>query len=465
MGYTDAELQGQTPAIHLDGPTFARVHEDLGQSGRFVGEVRSQHKDGVVHDVELSVFTLRTPKDELLYYVGVERDITARKQLERQLRQTQNLETVGRLAAGIAHDFNNLLTVITGYSQLTLSELATDDPWHDTMTQIDRAAERAAALTQQLLNFSQQQEVHPMAVDLNTVVTDAERVLGQELGASITLTTILARDLGLVLANPHQLGQVIMNLASNARDAMPQGGTLTIETARVEPSASMDPDPSSRSLVRLIVRDTGCGMAAETRDRIFEPFFTTKRVEEVGKGYGLGLAVVHGIITQSGGTIEVDSELGRGTTITIDLPRVAAQRQIRRPAPSLLARRADTILLVEDDAALRTMVRVVLQKQGYTVLEAGDGIQALAVADQHPTIHLLVTDMVMPGMGGKAVAERLVAQRSGLKVLFMPGYPGDSLSQQGALAAGAAFLHKPFTLEALTRTVQAVLDAPQGGLR
>jgi len=462
MGYTDAELQGQTPAIHLDGPTFARVHEDLSRSGRFVGEVRSQHKDGVVHDLELSVFTLRTPKDELLYYVGVERDITARKQLERQLRQTQNLETVGRLAAGIAHDFNNLLTVITGYSQLTLSELATDDPWHDIMTQIDRAA----ALTQQLMNFSQQQEVHATAVDLNTVVTDAERLLRQRLGEPITLTTILARDLGLVLANPHQLGQVIMNLASNARDAMPQGGTLTIETASVEPSASMDPASSSRSLVRLIVQDTGCGMAAETRDRIFEPFFTTKRVEEVGKGYGLGLAVVHGIITQSGGTIEVDSELGRGTTtITIDLPRIAAQRQTRRPAPSLLARRAGTILLVEDDAALRTMVRVVLQKQGYTVLEAGDGIQALAVADQHPTIHLLVTDMVMPGMGGKAVAERLVAQRSGLKVLFMPGYPGDSLSQQGALAAGAAFLHKPFTLEALTRTVQAVLDAPQGGLR
>jgi signal transduction histidine kinase len=359
------------------------------------------------------VFTLRTPKDELLYYVGVERDITARKQLERQLRQTQNLETVGRLAAGIAHDFNNLLTVITGYSQLALSELATDDPWHDTMTQIDRAA----ALTQQLMNFSQQQEVHATAVDLNTVVTDAERLLRQRLGEPITLTTILARDLGLVLANPHQLGQVIMNLASNARDAMPQGGTLTIETASVEPSASMDPASSSRSLVRLIVRDTGCGMAAETRDRIFEPFFTTKRVEEVGKGYGLGLAVVHGIITQSGGTIEVDSELGRGTTITIDLPRIAAQRQTQRPAPSLLARRAGTILLVEDDAALRTMVRVVLQKQGYTVLEAGDGIQALAVADQHPTIHLLVTDMVMPGMGGKAVAERLVAQRSGLKVL------------------------------------------------
>jgi two-component system, cell cycle sensor histidine kinase and response regulator CckA len=393
--------------------------------------------------------------------LGVAIDITERRQLEEQLRQAQKLESVGLLAGGIAHDFNNMLTAITGYAELVRDQLPPDDPLRDDVKEITAAAERAALLTYQLLAFSRKQILQPATLSLNEVVSDISRMLHRVIGEDVTIVARMGEGLGMVNADPGQIGQVIMNLAVNARDAMPGGGTLTIETANVEIDqghARAHDDVRPGPYVLLAISDTGMGMTPDVRARIFEPFFTTKGV---GKGTGMGLPSVYGIVKQSGGHIWVDSEVGRGSTFKVYLPRVAgavaegAAAQ-ERPMP----RGHETVLLVEDDAMVRALARRALDSYGYTVIEAADGEQALALYEQAAApIDLLISDVVMPKMSGREIVDQLAARGLRPRVLYMSGYTDDAVVQQGVLEADTPFLQKPFTMRMLAQKVREVLDA------
>jgi PAS domain S-box-containing protein len=393
-------------------------------------------------------------------YGGVQ-DITERKRLEEQLRQAQKMEAVGQLAAGVAHDFNNLLTIIAGYSEILLPGLPAADPRREMVSQIRQAGERAALLTRQLLAFSRQTVLEPKIIDLNVVVCDNEKLLLRLIGEDVQLTAVLDPTLAPVKVDPGQVGQVIMNLAVNARDAMPTGGKLTIETGNVvldEGSAAMDPEARPGRYALLAVTDTGTGMTPEIRAHIFEPFFTTKGP---GKGTGLGLATVYGIVKQSGGFIVVYSELGRGTTFKLYFPFAEGRISTGRSFPGIkpIAQGSETILLVEDEDAVRSMVRLMLEEAGYSVLEASRGSEALRLASEHPgPVHLLITDVVMPEMGGRELVERLAGLRREIKVLYLSGYTHDAVVRHGVLQAEVAFLQKPFTMAALANKVREVLD-------
>jgi PAS domain S-box-containing protein len=390
-------------------------------------------------------------------------DVTERRQLEGQLLQAQRMEAVGRLAGGIAHDFNNMLTAVISYSDLLLREFVPEDTRHEDITEISKAAHRAAALTRQLLVFSRQQVVQPWVLDLNESVTELEKMLGRLIGADIDLTTKLAPDLGAVKADPGQIEQIVMNLVVNARDAMPGGGRLSIETANVELDegyALAHAFTAAGPYVMLAVSDTGCGMSRETRQHIFEPFFTTK---EPGKGTGLGLSTVYGIVRQAGGHVWVYSEVDTGTTFKIYLPRVDAppSNRVHAPAPLLVRQGSEIVLLVEDDDAVRGVATRILRRTGYTVLEARNGLEALRIcADHSVAIDVVVTDMVMPELGGREFASRLQQSRPGTRIVFMSGYTEDAVIRQSLLEPGAAFIEKPFTPDGLSRKVRAVLDAP-----
>ncbi len=395
-------------------------------------------------------------------YLGCCYDITDRKRLEEQFRQSQKMEAVGQLAGGIAHDFNNLLTVITGYCQILLTAADQGDPRREELEQIKEAGDRAASLTRQLLAFSRKQILEPKVLDLNAVVTNLDKMLQRLIGEDIALRTALSPALGCVKADPGQIEQVIMNLAVNARDAMPQGGRLTIETAYADLDESyakerfaVQPGP----YVMLAVSDTGSGMDTETQAHIFEPFFTTKGQ---GKGTGLGLSTVYGIVKQSGGYIWVYSEPGRGTTFKIYLPRVDAQAEALEPRSPLQEslQGTETILLVEDEERVRRLARTILAGHGYSVLEAPNGAEALRISEQRGgAIHLLVTDVVMPGMSGGELASQLIAKHLHMKVLFVSGYTDDAIVRHGVLQAGIPFIQKPFTPSTLARKVREVLDA------
>jgi two-component system cell cycle sensor histidine kinase/response regulator CckA len=387
-------------------------------------------------------------------------DITERKNLEEQLRQAQRIEAVGRLAGGVAHDFNNLLTAILGYSDIVLEQLPSGDRLRHYVGEIKKAGERAASLTRQLLAFSRQQVLAPLVLDLNAVVADMEKMLRRLIGEDIELVTVLGHDLARVKADPSQLEQVIMNLAVNARDAMPEGGRLSLATANflvdeayAQRHVGLKPGP----YVTLTVTDTGCGMDAETLSRIFEPFFTTK---EKGKGTGLGLSTVYGVVKQSGGYIEVESEPGRGTAFRVYLPQVEESLtnvKEREPAAAPSSG-AETILLVEDEESVRTLVESVLRSKGYKVIPAARGDEALALSEQYAQpIALMLVDMVMPRMSGRELARRLAPLHPETKVLFMSGYAGSSASD--GLDADTHFIQKPFTSEALARKVRETLDA------
>jgi PAS domain S-box-containing protein len=394
--------------------------------------------------------------------VGVMVDLTDRRQLEEQLRQAQKMEAVGQLAGGMAHDFNNIMTAVQLHAEFLLEALHPSDPRRRDAEEVARAVSRAAGLTRQLLAFSRKQLLSPRFLDLNETVRETVKMLRRLIGEHIAISTSLAPDLWRVHADAGQLEQVLLNLALNARDAMPQGGRLAIATENLvigdERSACMKA-LAPGDYVRLSVKDTGIGMDAATRARVFEPFFTTKRV---GEGTGLGLAMVYGIVKQSGGSIWVESTPGEGATFHICLPRAQDDVATRDTGPALVAaaRGAETVLLVEDEEAVRGLARRVLQRQGYRVLEARNGREALAVADAHEgEIHLLLTDAVMPELGGLELVDVLRARRPGLRVLVVSGYTSDDAERRGGSAAGIAFLQKPFTMHQLASVVRAVIDA------
>jgi PAS domain S-box-containing protein len=423
-------------------------------------EINMIHKDGRRVLLEASARLIQSG-GEKEGVQGIARDVTERRQLENTARQSQKLEAIGRLSGGLAHEFNNLLCVISGHAELLSDRLDPTDSVMNNVTQIKKAVDSAAALTRQLLAFSRKQVFHPRILDLNATVVETEKLLGRLIGEHIEFFTALDPALGHVLVDPVQLEQVLVNLVLNARDAMPQGGKLTIETSNVnleekhESKFSLVP---AGNYVLLAVTDTGRGMDEETQSRIFEPFYTTK---ELGKGTGLGLATVYGIVKQSGGFIWVYSEHGRGTTFKVYIPRVDSPLTPLRPSKRLMGVRngTETILLVEDAEPLRILAKEFLKDSGYKVLEAGNGNRAIQIARNSPgRIHLLLTDVVMPGMGGEQLAEQLLRIRPEMRVLYMSGYPNDGIVRSGVLATGVALLEKPFTREILSRRVRQVLD-------
>jgi PAS domain S-box-containing protein len=430
--------------------------------GESLLEVESQRrgKDGTLIDVSIEAVPLRATDGRIDGVLVVLTDLSERRRLEEQVRQAQKMEAVGRLAGGIAHDFNNLLTIILGYADLALLALSKRGPEAEQIEQIRRAGERASSLTQQLLAFSRKQVIQPEVLDVNAVVTDAEKMLRRLVGEDIKVALALARGIGRVRADAGQLHQVLDNLAVNARDAMPRGGRLTIETQSVELDAAytqMHFAVKPGRYILLAVSDTGTGMDEAVRKRLFEPFFTTKGP---GRGTGLGLATVFGIVKQGGGNIGVYSEPGEGTTFKIYLPVVEAEAEAPGPAaaPSPPPRGRETILVAEDEPGVRVFIADVLNNLGYAVLLAANGADAVRVAHAHTgSIHLLLTDVVMPELSGRELAESLQAHRPGLRVLFMSGYTDDAVVRHGVLQAEVAFLQKPFRADDLARKVRDVL--------
>ena len=393
--------------------------------------------------------------------VGVVRDITEYKRLEAQFLQAQKMEAVGVLAGGVAHDFNNLLNVINGYTDLALEEVAPGEPLREELEHVRDAGQRAAALTSQLLAFGRRQILQPETFDLGPVVADMNSLLRSMIREDIELD--FHPGPGRIHADPARVQQVVMNLVVNARDALPAGGRIRVESGSVQVGQAREEGAAPGPYVRLAVADDGVGMDAETRERIFEPFFTTKPER---KGTGLGLSTVYGIVRQSGGFIRVASEKGKGTTVEVFFPhaRDAGARPPRESGPQWTAEGAETVLLVEDEPAMRALAARVLRGGGYTVLEAADGAEALGVAGEHPgQIHLVVSDVVMPGMGGRALVDGLGAIRPGIRALFISGYDNDAISHHGVLETGVAFLQKPFSPRQLARKAREVLDSAAPG--
>jgi two-component system cell cycle sensor histidine kinase/response regulator CckA len=443
---------------------FKRLARDQGRAKNF--ELQAYRKDGSQMWISANVRTV-WKHGVAVAYEGMNEDITQRKLLEIQLRQAQKMEAVGQLAGGVAHDFNNALAVITGYSDLLQMNLPAGDPAHRYAVEIANAGRRAASLTRQLLAFSRKQVIQPVVLDLNVATRELEKMLHRLIGEHIEITFKRSADLGRVKMDPGQVEQVLMNLAVNSRDAMPHGGRLSIETANVELDqtyARQNVFVTPGSYVMLSVSDTGCGMDKETQLHIFEPFFTTK---EPGKGTGLGLSTVYGIAKQNAGHIVVASELKKGTTFTLYLPRLSDTAELPLPAHALdtLPSGTETILVVEDEEALRTLTRTCLESNHYSVIEAPNAAVALDLAENYGSrIDLLLTDVVMPGMSGRELANRLLALRPEVKVLYMSGYTSDLIDQQGILDRDTVLLEKPFSLHSLLAKVHHALHLVPGDM-
>jgi len=468
IGYEDREIPGTIDEFR------SRLHPDESErvlkavqtcladpKGVYEQEFRIRHKDGSYRLILARGSPLFDDQGKPIRMLGSHVDITERAELEGQLRQAQRMESIGRLAGGIAHDFNNLLTVMLSTADLAMADLREGDPLRTDFLEIRHAVERAVALTRQLLAFSRKQVLQPAVLNLNTVIANMEKMLRRVIGEDVDLAVVPTEDLASVTVDPGQIEQVIMNLAVNARDAMPDGGRLTVATQNIElddtyaaQHASVRPGP----YVMLAMSDTGVGMDEHTRARIFEPFFTTK---ERGKGTGLGLSTVFGIVEQSGGHIWVYSEVGKGTAFKIYLPSSAEGAPARGPArPAASTRGTETILVVEDEERLRHLIRRTLESAGYTVLAAANGGEALLLLERHEgTVHLMLTDVVMPGLGVRELAARVGALRQEARVLYMSGYTDDTIVRRGVLEQGIHFLPKPFAPDGLTRKVREVLDA------
>jgi len=462
-GYSEAEFLALTIRDLRPVEEQGRLEQELARrpdEGAVRTGVRHRAKDGRLFEVDLVARPLEFAGRRARLVLA--RDVTAQRHLENQLRQSQKMEAVGQLAGGIAHDFNNLLTAILGSTQLLLQATPPGDVRREDVEEIRNAGLRAAELTRQLLAFSRRQVLAPKVLELNAVVANMDKMLRRLIGDDVELATALHAEAGAVNADPGQLEQVLLNLVVNARDAMPGGGRVLIETTRlllrdelVERRHRLAPG----DYVCLAVTDSGLGMDEATQAHLFEPFFTTK---EVGKGTGLGLATVYGIVKQSGGYIWVYSEPGRGTTVKVYLPRVpgAAEPPLPAPEPPALRGGHETVLLVEDAAPVRTLARRSLEACGYQVIDAADGPKALELSARHTgEIAVLVTDVVMPGMSGRELAERLAPTRPAMKVLYTSGYTDDAMVRQGVLNAGVAFLQKPFVPDSLARKVREVLDS------
>jgi two-component system cell cycle sensor histidine kinase/response regulator CckA len=461
-GTFDGTFEAFVERIHPDDR--ASVLETVGNAmksgGDFFTQNRSIAPDGTVRWLSGAGRVLLGEHGEPVRAVGISQDVTERRKLEAQFQQAQKMEAVGRLAGGVAHDFNNLLTVMLGYCELLLSDFQPGDPHRADLEEIQKAGARATGLTRQLLAFSRKQIIEPTVLDLNAVVSHMGAMLQRLIGEDVKVVVDPGSELALLKADRGQVEQIVMNLAVNARDAMPKGGTLTIATTNVE----LDEDyavthvgVTPGSYVTLTVTDTGTGMTPEVQARLFEPFFTTK---EVGKGTGLGLATVHGIAKQSGGSVGVYSELGNGTSFHVYFPRAEAAGMVADAKQPVTQRPSveETVLVVEDAEGLRELARRLLQRQGYTVLVASNADEALQLFEEHPSIDLLLTDVVMPGASGPELTRQLVERRPALKVVYMSGYTEDSIVQHGVLKPGIAFLHKPFTSDTLGRKLREVLD-------
>ncbi|MBW2700843.1 MAG: response regulator [Deltaproteobacteria bacterium] len=461
-------IGGSVASFFANEEDAGPVLDALAKSGRWEGEFLALRVDGSTFISRGLATSLRNEQGEVIAYQSANLDMTKQKQAEeerdrlnRQLQQSQKMESIGRLAGGVAHDFNNLLTVINNYAELLAADLRDADPMKEDILQIREAGMRAAALTSRLLAFSRKQVMEPIVFELNEVVVNMEKILRRIIGEDLDFQALLADDLGRIRADPGQIEQVLMNLAINAKDAMPQGGSLTIETAEVELDenyASQHPDALAGRFAMLAVTDTGKGMTAEVLERVFEPFYTTK---DLGQGTGLGLATVYGIVKQSGGNIFVYSEPGKGTTFKVYLPLVEAEKpEQAAEVDTTNLRGKETILIVEDDKAVRDLTHRILASAGYKTLIAANGGEALLECEQHEgKIHLVLTDVVMPKMSGKELSDRLAKLFPKLKVLFMSGYTDNAIAHHGILDEGSHFISKPFTSPDLLKKIRAVLGS------
>jgi len=469
-GYTPEEFYADPElALKITHPEDHGLMETL-LDGRYASgstiTIRYLHKNGVVLWIEQRIMVVRDSEGRLLGIDGIARDISERRQLEEQLRQSQKMEAIGRLAGGVSHDFNNLLVVINGYSDLVLNDYEVASPIREKLTEIRKAGENAAALTRQLLAFSRRQLVNPQVMNINSVVESNSKILRRIIGEDIELVAILDPDVESIKADPSQVEQILMNLAVNARDAMAKGGTLTIETRNVrldESDANEDFPVTAGDYVMLEVSDTGCGMDAGTKSQIFDPFFTTK---EAGRGTGLGLSIVYGIVKQSEGYIRVDSEPGKGASFKICFPLVRESRAVAAPTsvPASSPRGSETILIVEDDSGVRQLVSTVLRSAGYQVLECGNGKEALKMfRENEHRVGLVLTDLVMPQMSGVEMAEKLRAMNPLMRIIFMSGYADDAVLRHVHVEAGTPFIQKPFSAAKLLEMVREVLNRRAAG--
>jgi two-component system, cell cycle sensor histidine kinase and response regulator CckA len=464
-GYTREEVVGQNPRLLKSwehGPAFYRELWTTIQSGKvWRGEIKNRKKDGSLYTEEMTITPVRSSAGEITHFIGIKQDVTENKRMEAQLRQAQKMDAVGRLAGGLAHDFNNLLSVIIGFSEISQSKLEPTHPVAQNLKQILTAADRAASLTRQLVAFSRQQVANPRIIDLNTVIQNLNVMLRPTLEDDISLVLKLATPLGSVKADVRHMEQVLVNLVVNARDAMPSGGRITIETRNVEldneyrrEHMPVQPGP----YVMLSVADEGCGMDETVKSRLFEPFFTTKGL---GKGSGLGLSTVYGIVKQNRGYIWVYSEPTTGTTFKVYFPRVDQVPDALPPICEKASPRggSETILLVEDDQLLRRMLVATLQGAGYTVLEADTAEKALQLVQKESTIvNLLLTDVVLPKTSGIQLFELLRASKSQMKVVLMSGYAVDAVKRHGPIPPNTTFIEKPFNLGLILSQIRKVLD-------
>lgn len=460
LGIAGADLIGRTFESFAEYRSDAAIlWQKLLRTGKLRAEIALLRPTGERRQVEFTAAANVTPGRHLLTM----RDLTHRRNLDEQIRNASKMEAVGRLAGGVAHDFNNLLMVVTSYTELMLESMSEDDPLRKKAQEILKASHRAATLTRQLLAFSRKQVLDPQIQDLNSLVRDMNKMLGRVLGEDIKLDLALEPNLGLVCADRGQIEQVLMHLAVNARDVMPEGGRLTVRTSNVEfdeSFATLPGSPPPGSYVMLAVEDTGAGMSRDVLTHLFEPFFSTKGM---GKASGLGLAAVYGVVKQSGGYIWVDSEVGKGSRFHMHFPRlVRPQKQVPevKPVAPRLAGPREVILLVEDEDALRQAAADFLETRGYRVLAARDGAEALAIATSHPSkIHVLITDLVMPGISGRIVAQELKKIHPETLVMYMSGYNDAAVVESAAMDRAGAFLKKPFGLDALSTRIRELLGS------